>query len=176
MFEINYEESTNQLMPEGEYECVILSAYVNSTKSGKLYFSVRFAVRNDVPQKYKNKNIFHAIWQRKPEKQTADDKKVDGYSYKQLMSLCEAAGLPKGKSYESLNALGKDLEKKCVLVTIEHDSYNGETREKVQWTNKTNYPECKHVFKNTANSPLPPLISVDNSELNSEDDDGDLPF
>ena len=112
---------SRELIPEGEYECIILSAFLNATQSGTQYFSVRMVVRNDVPQSYKNKNIYHAIWQRKPDKQTAQDKMVDGFSFRQLMNLCRAAGIAKGRSYETLDELGRDLKGKCIRVTIGHD-------------------------------------------------------
>ncbi len=145
-FSTNYEEEN--LLPEGDYECIILAAFVNSTPGGALYFSVRLAVRNDVPQKYRNRNIFHAIWQRRPEKQTEDDKKIDGFSYKQLMNLSQAAGIPKGKSYETLDDLGHDLKGRCVRVTVGHDEWNGQTNVRVKWSNKTKFPDCKHITGN----------------------------
>lgn len=173
-FTTNYENKN--LLPEGEYECIIAGAFLNATNSKRPteYFSVRFVVRNDVAQKYQNKNIFHAIWRRKPENRTKDDEAVDGFSYKQLMSLSRAAGLPNGKSYDSLNDLGADLKGKCVLVTIEHTEYNGETRESVKWTNETKYPNCQHIFKNA--------VTQTNTRTAPEglddiiDDDDDLPF
>ena len=171
MFQTNYE--TKSILPEGEYECIIAGAYLAATRGGTEYFSVRFVIRNDVAQKYQNKNIFHAIWRRKPEKRTKDDDQVDGFSFKQIMNLAEAAGLPKGKSYHDLNELGADMKGKCVLVTIEHDEYNGETQEKVKWTNRTRYPECHHVMKTKKDIQTPqpdPEASIDITA------DDDLPF
>lgn len=172
-FTTDYED--NKLLPEGAYECIIKRAFVNATQGGSLYFSVRLIVRNDVPQKYQNRNIYHAIWQKRPENQTTDDKKVDGYSFKQLMSLAQSAGLPKGKSYETLDDMGKDLEGKCVLVTTYHDEYNGKTSDKVKWVNETKYPDCHHQMKE--NNPQPQSrLDDDIDKMIDVTSDDDLPF
>lgn len=174
-FSTNYQEIEN-LIPEGAYECVIRSAFVNATPGGALYFSVRLTVRNDVPQQCQNRNIYHAIWQKNKEKQTEDDKKVDGYSYKQLMNLCQAAGIEKGKSYETLDDLGEDLKGKCILVTVEHNEWNGKTSVRIKWTNRTKHPECKHIFQNNASLVQPTAPTAGGGEVVDVEDDGDLPF
>lgn len=166
-FSTNYEQNT--LLPEGDYECIIKAAYLTATKGGTEYFSVRFIIRNDVPQKYQNKNIFHAIWKKR--EPTADDNKVEGFSYKQLMNLAKSAKLPKGKNYETLNEFGEDLVGKCVKVVIEHNEYNGETQEKVRYTAETKYPDCKHAFK--ATEPLQEVQTKTDEEVSVDDD---LPF
>lgn len=167
MFETNY-ENTGNLLPEGDYECIILGAFLNATKGGTEYFSVRLAVRNDVPQRFQNKNIFHSIWRRKPENRTADDNKVDGFSFKQMMNLCQKSGLPSGKSYKDLNELGKDLVGKCVRVTIEHTEYKGNIQESVKWISETRFPDCKHQQKKPEPAVTAPGVPAE--------DDGDLPF
>lgn len=171
-FQTNY-ENNNSIIPEGEYECMIAGAFLNATNSKRPteYFSVRFVVRNDVAQKYQNKNIFHAIWRKKPENRTKEDEAVDGFSYKQLMSLSRAAGLPNGKSYESLSELGADLKGKCVLVTVEHTEYQGKTRESVKWTNPTKHPDCHHVFKTKETE-----VSRTDTAAATVTTDDDLPF
>lgn len=169
-FSINYETDN---IPEGNYECIIRQAGVTATPGGTLYFSVRFVVRNDVPQKYQNKNIYHAIWQKKPEKQTDNDKSVDGFSYKQLMNLCQYAGLPKGKSYETLNELADDLRGKCVQISVKYQEWNGKTTTNI-WCSSTNNPDCKHVDK-TQNQSYEPVSSTAIAETEISPDD-DLPF
>ncbi len=171
-FSTNYTVG-DSIIPEGNYECVVSSAYVSATQGGSLYFSVRLIVRNDVPQSYQNKNIFHSIWQKSPEKQTEDDAKVDGYSYKQLMNLAEMAGIPKGKGYETLDELGKDLEGKCVMAAVGHSEWKGKVSAKVKWFNRTKYPECKHTFKSPDQTQT--AVSTANSSIDVPDDD-DLPF
>ena len=103
MFDVDYENES--LLPEGDYECIIKCAFVTATNGNypREYFSVRFVIRNDVPQKYQNKIIFHAFWCKNQDKQTEDDRKTGGFSYKQVMNLCKGAGVPKGKSFKDLN-------------------------------------------------------------------------
>ena len=150
-FSTTYEERET-IIPEGEYECIITSASVNVTPGGTPFFSVRLMVRNDVPQDCQNRYIFHAIWEKKEENQTDDDKKVGGYSFKQLMNISQCAGIPKGKSYETLDDLGSDLKGKCVRANVYHDEWNGKTNVRVKWFNATKYPDCKHTFKTSDNS------------------------
>lgn len=178
MFETDYTSTKNgELLPEGRYECVIKQAHINATKGGALYFSVRLVVRNDVPQKYQNKNIYHTIWQKKPDRQTEDDKKVDGYSFKQLMNLCEMAGLPGGKSYETLNDLGTDLLGRPVQAEIIHDTYQDKKSERVKWFSKTAYPDCKHTDKAQTGVSAGSAQPTDSASVDIfVDDDGDLPF
>ncbi|MBQ1777864.1 MAG: DUF669 domain-containing protein [Acutalibacteraceae bacterium] len=171
MFETNYSNiGGGETLPEGKYECVIQKAFVNA-KGRTLFFQVTLIVRNDVPQAYQNRRIFHAIWQKKAENQTADDKKTDGYSFKQLMNLCESAGLPGGKSYRDLNELGSDLVGRAVQVDIVHDEWNGKISEKVKWCYRTNYPDCRHVLPQEA---APAQADGGTAAVVTADDD--LPF
>ena len=72
---------------------------------------------------------------------------VQGYSFKQIMSLAKAADLPSGKSYETVADLCADLINHVMRVTIDHDTYNGNTRENVKFMNQSRFSECKHVYK-----------------------------
>lgn len=168
MFTTDYENlgNNNELLPEGAYECIIKSAYLTATQNGTEYFSVDFIIREDIPQKYKNRHIFHCIWKKK--EPTQQDLSVEGFSYKQLMQIAKSVKLPNGKNYDSLGSLGEDFKGKCVLVTIEHNTYNGKTSEKVKYVNETKYPDCKHILQNQS------ATKQDIVELN--DDDDDLPF
>ena len=173
MFETNYSNNNAEytILPPGKYECMIHKAFTNS-KGRAIYFQVILIVRNDVTQQCQNRRIFHAIWQKKPENQTADDKKVDGFSYKQLMNLCESAGLPSGKKYADIDALGIDLIGKPVLVDIVNDEWNGKKQEKVKWTYVSKFPDCKHLMKEIK----PAEESGGQLDVVVEDDDEDLPF
>lgn len=191
-FSTNYENIGNELLPEGKYECVIKDAFPSETRKGTPYLDIRLVIRNDVEQKYKNKYIFHSIWKKK--EPSEQDKQVDGYSFKQLMSLANAAGLPSGKNYASVEELCKDFVGSCVNVETEHDEWDGKINVRVKYCNKTEYPECKHVFKeaaapadsNTYQKPkqdafaqpstvqTPPNVDLDDFE--EIIGDGDLPF
>ena len=177
-FATNYNGISNSdnLLPEGKYECIIKSAFVNATSGGTVYYSVQLIIRNDVPGKYHDRRIYHRIWMKKEINQTEDDKKIGGFSYKQIMNLCRAAGLENGKSYESLDDLGKDLEGKCVLVTIGISEYNGSERNEVKWINSTKYPDCKHRVKETEPQNNSAQSTANEAEYIEMPDDGDLPF
>ena len=172
MFETDYKGNNsgeNSLLPPGKYECVIDKAFMNA-KGRAIYFQVILIVRNDVAQQYQNRRIFHAIWQKKPENQTADDRKVDGFSFKQLMNLCESAGLPSGKKYADIDALGMDLAGKTVLADIITDEWNGQKREKVKWMYASKFPHCQHVPSGGKPS------AESEGQFDVVEDDGDLPF
>jgi len=159
-FTTNYDEADEQsLKPEGEYACVIKRACVKATKYGTPYIAVDCFIRDDVENPCKG-IIFHSLWMRKKENMTKADEACDGYSSKQIQSLSKAAGLPNGKSYESLQEWCADLKGRPVRVVLEHDTYNGRTRERVKWFNESKVP-----------TPIP-------SEEDMEDlgDDGDVPF
>lgn len=149
-YSTNYDDiGGNELLPEGNYECIIKDALPNETQSGIPYLDIRLVIRNDVDQKYGNKYIFHSLWKKKEPSQ-ADDQ-VDGYSFKQLMNLAKSAGLPAGKNYPSVDDLCKDFVGKCVAAEVEHQlANNGKTYARVKYCNETKFPECKHVFKETA--------------------------
>ena len=151
-FKVDYDAATNLVAP-GSYECRIVEAFTNATSSGTLFFSVRMVIREDVEQQHKGRIIFHRIWRKK--EPTAEDMTVDGYSFKQLMSLCRAAQLPNGKSYASLDDLGNDLAGRDLKVTVEHEfnDYRGEMEVKVKWLNKT------EIVQSTAQSTPPPVRS-----------------
>lgn len=135
-FKVDY-DATNNLIAPGSYECRIVEAFTNATAGGTLFFSVRMAIRDDVAQPHKGRIIFHRIWRKR--EPTAEDMTVDGYSFKQLMSLCRAAQLPNGKRFSSLDELGNDLTGRKLKVTVEHEfnDYRGEMEVKVKWLNKS---------------------------------------
>ena len=169
-FSTDYSEVSKggTLLPPGEYEVIIKYAGEDAAKTGTVYINVTMVIRNDVEQPYKNKYIWHKLWHRKDP--TPADIGCGGYSFKQIQSLSKAAGLPNGKKYESLADWCEELGGKCVRITVEHEEYNGKTQAKVKWTNESDYPECRHVWKKQDGGSTEPEFT----EL--QDDDEDLPF
>ena len=158
-FTTNYDDVESGILPEGLYECVIKSASMNVTKKGTEYFDVRLVIRNDVQQKYQNKYIFHSIWKKKEPSEA--DMQVDGFSFKQIMSLAKAVKVPAGKNYADLNEMGKDLIGRPVLAEIYHDTSSGQPNVRVKYVNESKYPDCKHVYKaNTFTRKLLPPQAV----------------
>lgn len=145
---------SDSIKPVGDYECLIARAeertYTNSKGEEKTCLNIRFLIRNDVEQNYKNGYIFHTLWKRN--EPTENDKQVKGYGFNQVMALGKAAELPDGKDYDSLEQFLEELIKKPVRVTIKHGEWNGEKREEVSWLNPTKFPEVKHTFKQSQSS------------------------
>lgn len=133
------------LLPKGEYEVIISKIEERTTQNGATGINLTLTVRNDVDQKFKNRNIFHTLWKRR--EPTQADMQVQGYSFKQIMQLAKAVRLPSGKSYETVYNLLDDLSEKTMRVTVGHREYNEKTYEEVKFMNETQFPECKHVFK-----------------------------
>jgi hypothetical protein len=147
-YNVNYDEAAegSELIPEGEYECIIKYAGEDATQKGTVYMGATLVVRNDIDQPCKNKYIWHKIWQKK--EPSPADLACNGYSSKQINALSKAAKLPNGKKYESLSEWCDELKDKIVRVTVEHEEYNGKTNAKVKWVNESKFPQCKHRWKN----------------------------
>ena len=184
-FSTNYENLSDDygLVPEGKYEAVIRNIEERTTQNGKTGLNLSLVIRNDVEQKFKDRYIFHTLW--KVLEPTDADRQVQGYSFNQIMNLARSAKLPSGKVYEDVKALCQDLLHKTLLVTVEHDTYNGKTRERVKYMNESKVPVCKHVFKEKKTSSAPnnavTVKPLDNGIGNLSDfeeivSDGDVPF
>jgi len=180
-YSVNYDEAAegSELIPVGEYECIIKYAGEGATKGGTMYMGVTLVIRNDVDQPCKNKYIWHHIWQKK--EPSPADLACSGYSSKQINAVSKAAKLPNGKSYDSLTDWADELKNKCVRVTVEHEEYQGKTNARVKWVNESKFPDCKHVWKTKdgeaepTSESTPAAKSDDFTEVPSMSDD-DLPF
>lgn len=147
-FKNNYEQATqgSSIKPEGDYECIITAIEEKTTKNGATGLNITMVIRNDVQgQKYGNACLFHTLWKRKCPNEY--DLQVNGYGFGQVMALGKAAGLPDGKDYDSLKQFCEELINKCIRVTVKHEEYKGKTQELISYINPTNYPNCKHTFK-----------------------------
>lgn len=145
-FSTNYENVDDfNILPEGDYEVIIRNIEERTTKKGATGLNLSLVVRNDVEQKFKDRYIFYTIWKRK--EPTDADKQVQGYGYNQIMKLARSAKLPNGKAYESVMDMCRDLMRRTLKVTLEHREWNGKQQENVKCVNASEYPECKHVFK-----------------------------
>lgn len=172
----------SELIPEGEYECIIKYAGEDATKGGTVYMSVTLVIRNDIDQPCKNKYIWHHIWQKK--EPSPADLACSGYSSKQINAVSKAAKLPNGKSYDSLSDWADELKNKIVRVTVEHDEYQGKTSARVKWVNESKYPDCRHKWKGAEDVADEEKPAEKSAEQQSNDDfqevkttsDDDLPF
>lgn len=146
-YSVNYDEVSegSEIIPEGEYECIIKYAGEDSTKGGTVYMGITLVVRNDVDQPCKNKYIWHHIWQKK--EPSPADLACSGYSSKQINAVSKAAKLPNGKSYEWLSDWSDELKNRCVRATVEHEEYQGKPQVKVKWINESKFSDCRHKWK-----------------------------
>lgn len=164
---VNYSEA-NDLLPEGEYECIIRQVALDVTRGGTEYIDIPLIIRNDVERNPRRGGIiFHKLWRRK--EPTAADKACNGFSAKQIQSLSKAAGLPNGKSYPDMEEWMADLAGRLVRATVYHEEYKGVEQAKVSWVNQTREPICKHVYNGAAPAP-------DGPELQEMDNEEDVPF
>lgn len=146
-FSTNYENINDDfdILPEGEYEVIIRNVEERTTKNGATGLNLSLVVRNDVEQKFKDRYIFYTMWKRR--EPTDADKQVQGYSFAQIMRVAKSAKLPNGKTYETILDMCKDLIGKTLKVTLEHREWEGKKQENVKYVNGSDYPDCKHVFK-----------------------------
>ena len=175
--------NNDNLKEEGRYEVVIKSIDERVTPNGKQNLSFTLVIRNDVEQRYQNGYIWHSVW--KMPNPTEDDKLVNGYSFNQLMAFAKATKLPLDKDYKDVLDVCNDLVNKPVLITLNHDTYKGRTKEKVTEVVETLHPDCRHVYKEktivadtyaaapAANFAAPPKSAADLTEVS---DDDNYPF
>lgn len=148
-FGTNYEgiPTGGGLVPQGNYETIITNAVISQTKNGKYKVSLALTIRNDIQQDCQNRVLFIDIWRKR--EPTPADEQVDGFNFAQLMAVSRAAQIPSGQSFESLEQFLQALCGRCLIATVKHETYNGETTAKVDAldTMPTKFPDCRHVQK-----------------------------
>ena len=122
------------------YEMIVVDAYEGvNDYNGKKRIVIDYVVRNDVQQEKQNAHLWDEQY---PSRETGK------YHNGILMGKIKALGIQEGKSYESLDAMLKDLIGKTAKVTVKLDEYNGKVRPKVRFTNPTEFPNVQHEWKN----------------------------
>lgn len=140
-FKIDYNEAfMNSLIKNGDYEIVINKCFENASPGGSMYIEFDLIVRNDFEQEYKNKHIFHKVWQ---------NKETFTYNPKSLNTIARACKLTDGKNYNELSELLDDFIGKFAKVNIkvEESEYNGKTyvNENVKYWSNSVTEECNHI-------------------------------
>ena len=148
-FGTNYENipQGGGLVPQGDYEAIITNAEIRQTKNGKYKVGLTLTIRNDIQQDCQNRVLFIDIWRKR--EPTPADEQVDGFNFAQLMAVSRAAQIPSGQSFESLEQFLQVLCGRCLIATVKHETYNGDTTAKVDplGTEPTKFPDCRHVQK-----------------------------
>ena len=123
MFTIDYSQAKEfGAIADGTYEVTIDLAKQDATQGGADYLDIRFRIRKDFQQEFQNNIIFHRIFA----------KKEDGkYPVASIMNLAEAAGIPDGTKFTSLEDYLNQLEGKALKVTVKNEKseYKGKTYE-----------------------------------------------
>lgn len=79
------------VMPEGDYEVVLLDAKEDQTKSGIPTIKFDFQVRSDVEQKYQKKHIFKNFYR---------DDDTGEWPMQKIGKFANALGIPKDEEFE----------------------------------------------------------------------------
>ena len=155
-----------ELLPEGKYEVIITSAKRTESKFGTEYISIDTTIEET--EKYAKRHIFLNLFKKKEPDE--DDMCTDGYSFKQIMMLCDACRFNDGTHFNNLDEFLKLLPNRHILVTLKHNTYNGTTREKVTWAEP---PKAKVIDSN------PSDIANEIGSLNDFEEiisDDEIPF
>ena len=129
----------NDDIQDGVYECVINCFGFDNYKDRE-FIKFDLIVRNDVPQKYKNKHIFDNFY---PKKDTG--KYAMGYIY----MIGVKAAMQDGKKYADTAAMLADFTGHAVKVTVKNEEYNGKTYLHIKKWEPTAFPQIQHRWKDS---------------------------
>lgn len=143
-FTLNFEDTFNGDIQDGDYEVIITKMDEDAAQSGTEYTDVRFTIRNDVDQKHKNQIIFHRIWK------TKDTGKYNMKNFNTLGAAIQEQ--LKNTSFNTLEELFQEFRGKALKIRVKNEKseYNGKTYENLNVKNmgKTQFPNIQHQFKN----------------------------
>lgn len=106
---------------DGTYEAIIETVAEKVNQNNKRYIEVACRIRDGQP--HARTLVYRKIWAAKmPSK---DDLAVGGYLSWQVYEMADAASVPEGKQFASLDELFREVEGRPVLVTVENSEYNG---------------------------------------------------
>lgn len=136
------------LLPAGVYEVTIESAKLDSTRNGTEHIAISSVINQG--QQYAGRKIFWKYW--KVKEPCNEDLDTEGYSYKQIMQLCNACNFADGTEFNSIDDLLALIVRKSVKVSIEHTEYNGSKYERVKYVS-----ECDKIKQSNAPAGLDSL-------------------
>lgn len=179
------EQTSFEMVPEGEYEVFVERAEERPTNNGTLSLSIRLKIRDDIPQPCQNRLLFLNIYKKK--QPNNDDLQVDSYNYMHLYHLLDVTGVfDSGKEFDSMADICRILVGRELRVTVHYEIWNGTTREKIDQLKGVNESDpdvnCSTVGQNlnpAYDMPFaPPDVSASNSIEDFEEiiSNEDVPF
>lgn len=154
------EATSNELLPEGDYECYVEKAEFKATKTaGRKKISLQIRVRNDVEQECKNRVLFDDIWSDKETNTVYDGKKIN--------RIMGTQDIPDGKEWLTIQDVVKDMIGINLIAHVvkKHDDYNDCDINQIQY-----YKTSEH---------MPQKLGDEPTEKNIPDDfisDDEIPF
>lgn len=100
------------LLPEGDYECIIEKYDTPAPVNGDDASRVQFLIREDVHPTLKGRKLFsniRASW---------------GWAFS---AIGAAVNIPKGTEFETLADFLNEVKGKAIRLTVKHKPYNGKT-------------------------------------------------
>lgn len=152
-----YQSNSNSIKKAGDYEVFIEDIGVKTLElSGKEKLSIRFRIRDDVEQEYKNGIVFEDIWHEREH--------PEYFNRIRLNKLLGTQQIEDGKVFDDINAVIDFLKGSylCIHLEVEFDDYNKQDRNVIKYYKKTSYP------LQTANSTTTQVVD--------DLDDDELPF
>lgn len=123
---------------EQDYEMIVFDAYEAENKNNKMRVVIDYVVRNDVQQEKQNAHLWDEQYK---------SSQTGKYHMGILMGKAKALGIPEGKHYDSFEAFLNDFKGRTAKIRVKLEEYNGDKYPKVRYTNPTDIPSCRHVWK-----------------------------
>lgn len=117
-FTTNYENVDFEIVPEGEYECIISEVEKTTFSTGSEGLKVTLTIRHDVNQEGAKRKLFDNL--------VASPKAMFKFN-----QVSKAIGFPEGTSFNDISDFAQAIKFKPVRVKVVHEKYQGENRERV---------------------------------------------
>lgn len=115
----------------GCYEAIVGNVY----NDGNM-IRIEFIIRNDVPQRERNKVVTFPLF-RNPN---------TGYYPEDILAVIEKAlGIPKDEKYNNFNDYALKIIGKCCRITVRNENFKGRSVLKIRKFERTEKPDCKHL-------------------------------
>lgn len=139
---INHEEAgSNDIIAEGDYECIVSDAEITESKSGNPMLKLTITIRNDVKQPHRKQKMWDYLV-------------VTEKAMFKFQQVGKAIQLPNGKDFKTLEDYRLAILYKPVKIKVVHEdnTYNGETKKQARIkaynvaTVEYNSPSAKDPF------------------------------